>query len=358
MAPTSVQLARLFDQYGGLIYRDLVRRTDDEGYARRLLPRVFARASQRWERHEGGANRLLWLVDIAVAECTGRILNPGLEFDVDEWLLERSVAGDLSKGEQSRLLDRLDAEPELESRLRAIRARDDAFGRGLSWDDLKEEVARLAEEMAETETRQRGEFLEGRLRYRRAIWAGAFFGLLFVVVGAWIGPGSEPQIPSLFSAPHTGGPVSLLPKASDEGSTMTGFIHQNGRARQLEAGEVLRPGTRVQFRVQSDSQYVAMLGVDGDGQISVYVPMRGDVSLPWTPGPPQPLGTALELSEVGGAEVFLAFMSDEPLSVIELRSLLAARVAAKDDAIPALLRLVEKPEGGATEVGAVYIRKP
>ena len=137
MPPTTVQLARLFDQYGGLIYRDLLIRTEDSDFADQLLPEVFARASQRWDRHRGGANRLLWLVDLAVDEAAERILNPGTELDRDQWLLERSIAGDLSRGEQSRLRDRLDVEPELESRLRTLRSEDDAFCRRVRWDQLE-----------------------------------------------------------------------------------------------------------------------------------------------------------------------------------------------------------------------------
>ena len=98
-----------------------------------------------------------------------------------------------------------------------------------------------------------------------------------------------------------------------------------------------------------------MLGVDSEGQISVYVPMRGDVSLPWTPDR-RSLGTASGIVKWRGQRSF-GLHERFCLSVTEPVSARRAS-CGEEDSLPASPAGVEQPEGGASEVGIVYIRKP
>jgi hypothetical protein len=361
MSPTNVQLSRLYDQYGGLIYRDLLRRSEDEGVAAELLPAVFARAVHDWDRWAGGGNRLLWLADLAVTECGRRALSPGTEFDSEQWLLERSVAGDLSKSEHRLLRARLDVEAPLSERLEALRTLDREFDNRFAWAEVEGKVqdivaSRRASSAAGGEARDVGE-----QRYWRAMWIGGLCALVATLSVMVIDPEGEPSI--FAEAPQSSsGPVTLWPqqKAAPLGQSglLQAFVFEQGRAQLLGPGASVAAGTRLQFRVASEQMYLALLGVDSSGTIKTYVPARGSVSLPWTPGPPQPLGTALELSATPGSEVFLAFMSAEPLSVASLTAALKSRVVAKDDFLPVLLALGEDSAGLAPEVGIVHLVKP
>jgi len=360
MAPTDVQLARLYDQYGGLVYRDLLRRSEDESFAEDLLPAVFARASQRWDAWAGRGSRLLWLADLAVTECGTRALNPGTEFDSDEWLLERSIAGDLSKAEHRRLRDRIDSDLTLAERLHALRASDRDFDRRFSWADLEGRVEALVASRLAKESKHAKQRRVGEQRYWRAMLVGGLCALVATGAVLLLDPDGEPSIFVQRSTPKSSGPVSLWPQPKKAGhsSVLQAFVFTKGRPQLLDRGASASAGTRLQFRVRSEQTYFAMLGVDSSGAIKTYVPARGDVSLPWTPGPAQPLGTALELSTTSGDEVFLAFLSSEPLALGELRAELKSRIVAREDFVSVLLALGEDPQGLASEVGVVHLVKP
>ncbi len=364
MPPTDVQLARLYDQYGGLIYRDLLLRSEDEALAAELLPSVFARASSAWDRWGGRGSRLLWLADLSVTECGSRALSPGTESDSDQWLLERSVAGDLSKPEHRRLRDRIDTEPDLSVRLDTLRALDREFDGRFGWTDLEPQVQeKLASRVAAGAAEQGQREVEDR-RYWRAMWIGGLCALIATLALVAINPEGEPSIFADRRATSAAGPVSLWPEAPREqgegapASLLQAFVFAQGRAQLLKSGAVVAAGTRVQFRVTSEEMYLAMLGVDSSGLITTYVPARGSVSLPWTPGPAQPLGTALEIGEASGDEVFLAFLSAKPLAVPELRTALEGRVVGEKDFLPALLALGADPAGLAAQVAVVHLVKP
>lgn len=363
MPPTDVQLARLYDQYGGLIYRDLLLRTEEEAEAVDLLPAVFARASGSWDRWGGHGSRLLWLADLAVTECGSAALSPGTEFDSDQWLLERSVSGDLSKSEHRRLRDRLDAEAALSDRLEALRTLDREFDNLFAWSELEGKVQDIIAEQRASRTAAGAAREVGEQRYWRAMWIGGMCAIVATLSVMAIDPEGEGSIFGE-APPSSSAPVSLWPQQKaalpppSQSGLLQAFVFEQGRAQLLDSGAPVAAGTRLQFRVASEQMYLAMLGVDSSGAIKTYVPARGTVSLPWTPGPPQPLGTALELSSVPGPEIFLAFMSSEPLAVPELRAALKSRVVAKEDFLPALLALAAEPAGLAAEVGVVHLVKP
>jgi len=304
------------------------------------------------------------LADLSVTECGVRALSPGTEFDPDQWLLERSVAGDLSKPEHRKLRDRLDVEPELATQLDTLRSVDREFDRRFSWTDLEPKVQeKLTSWIAAGATEQGRREAEQR-RYWRAMWVGGLCALVATLALVAIDPEGEPSIFENRPETSSAGPVSLWPKATSKpaakprSSLLQAFVFEQGRAQLLKSGAVVAAGTRIQFRVTSEEMYLAMLGVDSSGAITTYVPARGAVSLPWTPGPAQPLGTALELGSASGDEVFLAFLSAEPLEVPELRTALESRVAREKNFLPGLLALGEDPGALAAQVAVVHLVKP
>lgn len=75
MAPTDVQIARLYDQYGGLIYRRCLRILRNPEEASDAMQEVFARAICAWDSWGGEATRLTWLSRIATNHCLNVIRN-------------------------------------------------------------------------------------------------------------------------------------------------------------------------------------------------------------------------------------------------------------------------------------------
>ena len=75
MQPTDVQVARLYDKYGSLIYRRCLRILRNEEEARDALQEVFARAIRSWDGWDGSATRLTWLSRIATNHCLNVIRN-------------------------------------------------------------------------------------------------------------------------------------------------------------------------------------------------------------------------------------------------------------------------------------------
>jgi hypothetical protein len=359
MPPTNVQFSRLYDQYGGLVFRDLLRRSQNESLAVDLLPRIFARAFRTWDGWSGRGTRLLWLMELSVREAEGAGLVSGMEEDADEWLLERSVAGDLSKPESRRLRDRLDEDPGLESRLSSLRKDDVDFERRFPWSELEPKVkAAVAERVSHDEVVAAGRRSSER-RYVRAISLGVFLGVAATLGLLTFGPKDEPSILPLIPSVHQGQEAKLWPADSKQKrGTLQAFVFSGGRPQLLEQGASVEPSTRLQFRVKSEEMYLAMLGVDAEGTITTYVPARGERSVAWTPGPAQPLGTSLEASTVRGDEVFCAFLSSSPLDLVALRAEVESRLAASEDFVGSLQALQETPEPLANEIGLVHIQKP
>ena len=360
MPPTNVQMARLYDQFGGLIFRDLKRRSESEASASELLPRVFARARLRWDEWPGTGSRLLWLADLAVEECGSKFLSPGTEFDSEEWSLERAVAGDLSKSEHRRLRDRMDADPQLAERLRSLRRNDADFEQRFPWSVLEEQVRSLTESWATNEAAGRARHRLGEKRYWRAMFVGAICAVVASLAVVLLEVDDGPSVFRSHSPSDGGDPVSLWPRNSSAApsSVLQAYVFTKGRPLLLEPGASVEAGTRLQFRVKSEQMYLTMFGVDSERVVTTYVPARGPTSVPWTPGPAQPLGTALELSAVRGDEVFCALLSSAPLQVEEARAEIHKRVEGKEDFTSVLFALAEDPDGLADEVGVVHLQKP
>ncbi len=68
--------------------------------------------------------------------------------------------------------------------------------------------------------------------------------------------------------------------------------------------------------------HLVLLGMDGTGTVSRYVPVGGEVSAPFQPGQAAPLADSLLLDDAPGPEVFVALLSDAPLLVEDLEQAL------------------------------------
>jgi hypothetical protein len=91
--------------------------------------------------------------------------------------------------------------------------------------------------------------------------------------------------------------------------------HGEGSAR-VTPGETLSPGDSVRFEVRTEgtSGYVAVVGRDAAGVVTVYYPYDGSAAVPHDAREPL-LPDAIELGEGDGEEVVYALFSAKPFSL-------------------------------------------
>ena len=112
--------------------------------------------------------------------------------------------------------------------------------------------------------------------------------------------------------------VAPSPNRLKGAATLSAWQQTAGDPVRLDSGVTLGAGDAIQFTVTTTASHLALLGVDGTGTVSRYVPVGGDLSMPFTPGTNRPLPDALVLDDAPGPEVFVAFLSDEALLVEDL----------------------------------------
>lgn len=129
------------------------------------------------------------------------------------------------------------------------------------------------------------------------------------------------------------------------GVALTLHKRQGASSARVAPGDSLAPGDALRFEVKAPgSGYVAILGKDAAGRVTVYHPYGERSAAPYDARLPL-LPTAIELDETRGREDFFALWSAQPFRV--------------EPAIEALER--GEPLEGAVptaEVGAAFILKP
>jgi hypothetical protein len=86
--------------------------------------------------------------------------------------------------------------------------------------------------------------------------------------------------------------------------------------RRLANGDSVLSGERVRFELVAPRRgYVTIVGVDGTGKPSVYVPFGGDAAIAFDPGAGSLLPGAIQLDNTPGDETYFAFFSAQPFSV-------------------------------------------
>jgi len=125
--------------------------------------------------------------------------------------------------------------------------------------------------------------------------------------------------------------VLLLARPSPEpefgikgGPTLQVFALHEETVLQVRSDTRLSPGDRIRFVVEgAHARYLLIASVDGRGTVSIYYPPSATESARLTPGRTQ-LPGSIELDDAPGPEVLLAYFSDMPLPVAEVRQALAA----------------------------------
>ncbi len=106
------------------------------------------------------------------------------------------------------------------------------------------------------------------------------------------------------------------PEYTVKGSvTLSVHKKQGDSSVQVQPGQVLHPGDAVRFEVRAGGPgYVAVIGRDAKGNVTVYHPWEGTEAAPWRTEDAL-LPTAIELDEVTGTETLYALYAAKPFSL-------------------------------------------
>jgi hypothetical protein len=86
--------------------------------------------------------------------------------------------------------------------------------------------------------------------------------------------------------------------------------------RRLANGDTVLSGERIRFEVLATRRgYVTIVGVDGTGKPSVYVPFGGAAAIELDPAASSILPGAIQLDTTPGDETFFAFFSERPFAI-------------------------------------------
>ncbi len=222
--------------------------------------------------------------------------------------LRRLAADDLSDQERKAVRAAVAEDPALAARLGEIRDADDAFLAARPFEAVKDELFARAALVPSSSASSPGLF--ARLFSRRAVvWTLAAVATA-LVLGVLLPDGNE--VATDVTDPDR--PANRLKGAV----ALEAWLDVEGHPQRVEPGVALSAGDRLQFKVTTTRTHLALLGVDGTGTVSRYLPVGGDVSAEFVPGNARPLSDALVLDDAPGPEVFVAFLSDEPLLVEDL----------------------------------------
>lgn len=200
-------------------------------------------------------------------------------------LLERYLAGDLDAAAKARVEELLRESEADQQRLAELRADSQAF---LTQHPPGQMIARFE--------RERARALRWRLPALLAPFAAAAALLL------------------LFIEPPSGGDRGE-PEFTPKGLALVIHKKQGDSSARVEPGTVLRPGDAVRFEVKAGRRgFVAVLGRDGGGEVTVYYPYGGAESAAYEPGAPL-LPTAIELDASSGREQVYAIFGDQPFAL-------------------------------------------
>lgn len=250
--------------------------------------------------------------------------------------LRRLAAGDLPDAEAAAARAAISEDPAAAERLAALQAEDRAFLAARPFAAVQDELRRRAEALP-AEPARRG--LLGRWLQPRSLgWALAAVATA-LLLGVLL-----PETPT--------DPVGPSPNRLKGAATLSAWQQTAGDPARLEDGVTLGAGDAIQFTVTTTASHLALLGVDGTGTVSRYLPVGGDVSLPFTPGTHRPLPDAFVLDDAPGPEVFLAFLSDEPLLVEDLER---AVHDALDDGGPDAVRDLDPRQRGIDADVATFV---
>jgi hypothetical protein len=231
--------------------------------------------------------------------------------------LERLLANDLPAARAAELESKATAADR--ARLEELRAEHAAF---LGTVDVDAEVRAIGKRMAKLEPAPR------RPWGRRAWWRWWAAGSALVAAAA-----------AVLLVIRRGG-EEVDPEFQTKGDSVSLVVHTP--TRRLANGDNVVSGERLRFELVATKRgYVAIIGVDGTGKPSIYVPFGGDAAIAFDPAASSLLPGAIQLDNTPGDETYFAFFSERPFAI--------------DSVLPAVKG--GKPPEGITS-SQIVLRKP
>lgn len=275
---------------------------------------------------------------------------------VPAWKLERFVLGELPAADLAQLNQQLQADPDLQQRVDALRAADVEI-RGTypaPW-MARQILARVDGAKAATSSRR---WVSGRwARWGVAPLAAA---ALLAVIALPRTQQDDGTTPARFVA---AGVRSKGPEA-------TLYVHRRTQSgtEQLADGSVARRGDllRLQYRIASEKagqnsdapMYGVILSLDGGGAVTRHLPVQGDVAAPLVAGELVSLDLAYELDDAPGWERFVLITAAEPFALAPVVATARAAVASTDAEHDAPMALDLPATTAQTGVTLIKVKAP
>jgi len=271
-----------------------------------------------------------------------RILEPppAPEGCPSEWTLQRFVAHDLVGDERRHVSEHVVHCEHCRGWVEELDARDEAFLGDHPFDAVEARIAERAvflpeepELPVETPTWKR--------------WVPALGGVVAMAAAAML-------TMLLLPPPVEDVGVGIEDGNRTKGATSLDALLLRGETvMEVDRGTTLVPGDRIQFRVDTGGyDHVVVVGVDGTGEVAVYQPVDGGTSIELEPGPGRILDTAFELDAAPGPEVYVAFLTEEPIDAQDAAEMVD-RWITRGEADDVADRVPHRALGGSVEVLAV-----
>lgn len=205
--------------------------------------------------------------------------------------LERQLAGDLPADRafdaQATAADR--------ARLAELRAEHEAFLRSV---DVDNEVRRIQQRVANSAADSRQEKTKNWWKW--LVPASALAAAAAVLV--FLRPGDDDSKP-----------VDDIQVKGDD-ITLVVHVATEGGSRRVATGDEVQPGDRLRFEVNAAKPgFLAVVGIDGSGQLTVYHPGNGTGPMSFDPRAGV-LPGAISLDATPGEERFFALYSQRPFA--------------------------------------------
>lgn len=214
--------------------------------------------------------------------------------------LERQLAGDLPA---SRAFDTQATDAD-RARLGELRAEHEAFMRSV---DVDNEVKRIQQRVARAAP-------EKKVWWKWLVPASALAAAAAVVLVVMRRGGETTHKPDEDDIQVKGDAVSLIVHEATEGGS-----------RRLASGDEVHPGDRIRFEVNAlKPGFVAIVGIDGSGSVSIYYPASGNEPLAFDPGT-RVLPDAIALDDTPGDEHFYAIYSTHLFTLESVTSAMQAK---------------------------------
>jgi hypothetical protein len=202
--------------------------------------------------------------------------------------LERQLAGDLPA---AREFDKQASDAD-RARLAELRAEHEAFLRSV---DVDNEVLRIQQRVARAAP-------EKKAWWRWFVPASALAAAAAVILVLLRRGGEQPPKPD-----------DEYQVKGDEISLVVHVATESG-SRRLESGDDVAPGDKLRFEVNAAKPgYIAVAGIDGSGQLSIYHPGGGAGPIAFDPHA-RLLPGAIKLDATPGEEHFFALYSPTPFA--------------------------------------------